>query len=201
MIVSFNQCNNPITGVVKPVDFDAPVDVIDLLNAISGAVKAIFYGLVEQEKSERTSRSIQGVRVLGESVSIELNSPFDSYVIENPGTPFGQSRNDYSCFKPLIDHFGVYIFQDKSSREVFYVGEAHEQDLKTRITQNYTENNTGGTFRKNWCEDESKDFKQFKSFLANCLIRTISINIDSRSLILAVEAILVTALNPKYNRG
>lgn len=119
--------------------------------------------------------------------------------IDSAGTPFTEAGNDYSCFREMIGKFGVYVFQDKLTGEVLYVGEAHKQDLKDRITQNYTERDTGGTFRKNYCCDE-KSFEDFKALLSNSTLKAISIATDSKILIGAIEAILISALKPKYNK-
>ncbi|MDQ7091697.1 MAG: hypothetical protein Q9M50_13855 [Methylococcales bacterium] len=84
--------------------------------------------------------------------------------------------------------------------KVLYVGEAHDQDLKERISQNYTERDSGGTFRINWCRDNKQGFDQFKNALDNWDIKIVSIDTTSKWLIIAIEAILITALNPQYNR-
>lgn len=126
--------------------------------------------------------------------------PFDTWSCDVLTQPFGNGRNDYSCFSPLIGRFGVYVVQEKNTGAVQYVGEAHAQDLKKRITQNFTEKNTGGTLRDNWCSSEGKDFSAFKSALADWMIRVICIETDSKELIRATEAILITALRPRYNK-
>lgn len=126
--------------------------------------------------------------------------PFDILTFDNLGQPFGSQGNDYSYFQSLISRFGVYVFQEKQTGKVLYVGEAHAQDLKKRITQNYTEKDTGGTFRDNWCAAESQGFTQFKAALNNWTIKIISIDTESKDLIRAIEAVLITALKPQYNK-
>ncbi|WP_339021732.1 GIY-YIG nuclease family protein [Aeromonas salmonicida] len=128
------------------------------------------------------------------------NSMFDVIHITNAAAPFCQGKNDYSCLQEMAGKFGVYVFQSKSTNDVLYVGEAHKQDLKTRIKQNYTENDTGGTFRKNFCETEGKSFEEFKALLTDSNIKAISIETKSKILIIGIEAILISALNPKYNK-
>ena len=117
------------------------------------------------------------------------------------------SQNNYSIFEPIINRYGVYIFQDNNSNSVLYVGEAREQDLKERIAQNYTPGDSGGTFRKNWCEMESQDFDAFKTALSDWRITTMSVasrSDDCRSdgdWIHALEAVLIGFLRPRYNRS
>ena len=135
--------------------------------------------------------------LLGTSLKMEIPNPFDLILIENSGEPFCEGNNDYKCFETLKGCSGIYVIQHKETKEVLYIGEA--QDLKDRIIQNYTENNTGGTFRINWCKKEMKNFEQFKSFLPFCTIKAVSINVECKYLILAIEAIFISALNPKYN--
>jgi hypothetical protein len=129
-------------------------------------------------------------------------NPFDIYKVENASEPFVNncSDNDYLCFEKLVGRYGVYVFQHKETQEVFYIGEAHTQDLKTRITQNYRVGDTGGTFRIDWLKKEEKNLSDFKIFLSDCEIKTISINTESKKLISAIESILIASLNPKYNK-
>ncbi len=125
---------------------------------------------------------------------------FDVMTVECAGAPFSQAANDYACFKEMIGKFGVYVFQDKATNQVLYVGEAYKQDLKTRVIQNYTEKDTGGTFRKNFCDAESKSFQDFKTLLQGSSVKAMAIDTDSKVLIGAIEAILISALKPKYNK-
>lgn len=126
--------------------------------------------------------------------------PFDSLVFDNLYQPFGSQRNNYSCFQSLASRYGVYVVQERETGKVLYVGEAHAQDLKERITQNYTEKDTGGTFRDNWCADEGKVFADFKVALNTWTIKVISIDTESKDLIRAIEAILIAALKPQHNK-
>lgn len=77
---------------------------------------------------------MQGLRILGESVSMQ-KIPFDTLAFDDLCNPFGSQRNNYSYFQSLISRFGVYIVQEKETGKVLYGGEAHAQDLKERITQ------------------------------------------------------------------
>lgn len=125
---------------------------------------------------------------------------FDVMTVECAGAPFSGEANDYACFKEMVGKFGVYVFQDKATNQVLYVGEAYKQDLKTRVIQNYTGKDTGGTFRKNFCDAESKSFQDFKTLLSGSSVKAMAIDTESKVLISAIEAILITALKPKYNK-
>ena len=131
---------------------------------------------------------------------MKSNLPFDVSVFENIDMPFGGTINDSSCFQLLINRFGVYVVQERQTGKILYVGEAHAQDLKERITQNYTLRDTGGTFRDNWIEAEGQDFEGFKAILSNCTIKTVSIDIKSKKIIKHMESLLISALDPKYNK-
>lgn len=131
---------------------------------------------------------------------VQATSLFDVVTVDCAGQPFSVKANDYSCFDKLSKRYGVYVFQSNASPEVLYVGQAIKQDLKVRICQNYTENDTGGTFRRNFCSAENKSFADFKTLLSHSSLKAISIATDSRTLITAVEAILIAALKPKYNK-
>jgi len=129
-----------------------------------------------------------------------INNFFDVVTIDDANKPFTSGSNDYSCFKELVGKYGVYVFQERHTGQVQYVGMASKQDLKDRIVQNYTKKDTGGTFRINFCEVENKPFDDFKKFLSTCNIKIMSIDTDQKSLIAAIEAILISALKPKYNK-
>lgn len=133
-------------------------------------------------------------------VNMKTNPHFDVCVFDKLDTPFGGTRNNYSYFQPLVNRFGVYVIQEKRTGKVLYVGEAHEQNLKERITQNYTEKDTGGSFRNNWLEMEHQDFNGFKALLAECTIKTVLINKKLKKLIISIETSLISALQPKYNK-
>lgn len=118
------------------------------------------------------------------------------------GQPFpqGEGRNNYSIFESIKNRYGVYIFEDDSG--ILYIGEVPKQDLKERITQNYTQRDSGGNFRKNWCEMENQDFDAFKTALSGWRITTISVASRSDGAwIHALEAVLIGFLRPRYNRS
>ncbi|MDP3008269.1 MAG: hypothetical protein Q8N30_04260 [Methylococcales bacterium] len=165
-------------------------------------IKEKMINIIQQQPDDASFENAL-IEVLLELIS-ESIEPFCIHTIENAGVPFKSCspERDYSCFDNLglNNARGVYIFQDKETEDVFYIGEAHRQDLKTCITQNYTYKNTGGTFRKNWMKKEGKSFCSFKKFLSDCTITTIVVNTDVKKLIVAVESLLIIALNPKYNK-
>jgi hypothetical protein len=74
--------------------------------------------------------------------------------------------------------------------------------MKVRIKQNFTENDTGGTFRQSWMDKNNKSFKDFKIYLKNCTIKGISLSVEAKSKVLmaALEAIIILAIKPKYNK-
>lgn len=125
---------------------------------------------------------------------------FDVFAISNAGLPFGREKPDYACFERLAKRHGIYVFKRNSSSQVLYVGQAPTQDLKTRICQNYTEGDAGGTFRKNYCAIEGKSFSDFKELLRNSSLSVMMIETEMKPLIAAIEAILIAALKPMYNR-
>lgn len=103
-------------------------------------------------------------------------------VVENAGIPFGNDinlANDfcYDCFKPVENQKGVYVFQEKNTREVLYVGKAGfegNQSLEERVQQHYHKKDEGANFRRNWakcncrCEDKKcsgKDDRCFRRYL------------------------------------
>ena len=112
--------------------------------------------------------------------------------------PNDNENNDYSCLESVHEKFGVYIFRDKNNGSILYVGEARKQDIKTRVKQNFTENDTGGTFRKNYMEEESVNFDGFKSFIKDKQL--IFITLEKNMLIRALESLLINDLKPKYNK-
>jgi len=108
------------------------------------------------------------------------------------------SENDYSVINPVNDLYGVYIFRDKNNGDVFYVGEARDQNLKTRVTQNFTEKNTGGTFKNNYIEKNKCTFNDFKLFIEDKQI--IFIATEKNMTARALESILILVLKPQYNK-
>ena len=128
-------------------------------------------------------------------------------LFNNPAQPFPQANggnNNFEIFGAISGRCGVYIFQDLGSGGILYVGKAN--DLKDRITQNYTPGYSGRCFRKKWCKMESKNFDDFKEALRGWRIITMSVasgSDDGRSdgdWIHALEAVLIGFLRPKYNK-
>lgn len=74
----------------------------------------------------------------------------------------------------------------------------HPAPLLVR-SRNYTERDTGGTFRKNYCEMENKTFQDFKNLVRASKIKCVIFK-ESSALIGALEAIIISVLHPKYNR-
>jgi excinuclease UvrABC nuclease subunit len=125
-------------------------------------------------------------------LTIEIIESLEKIWPDNSGT------NDYSCLTCVQNKYGVYIFRDPNNGSIFYIGEAHEQDIKTRVKQNFTENDTGGTFRKNYMEKEGISFDEFKSAVKNKHL--ICITLDKSILIKALESLLINVLKPTYNK-
>lgn len=118
-------------------------------------------------------------------------------VIESLSKIFtADKHNDYSIFDDLVNVYGVYVFQTEQ-REVLYVGEAKGQDLKNRITQNFTEKDTGGTFRENYLEKTGQTFDDFKALISN--LKIFCITLEEKSHIKTLEAFLILALDPEFN--
>lgn len=113
-------------------------------------------------------------------------------VCQTPGS------NDYSCLSVISNKYGVYIFRSKSDGKVLYIGEAQKQDLKTRVKQNFTKSDTGGTFRKNYMEIENVEFEKFINFIKDCHI--ICITSEKLMTIRTLESLLIFTLKPKYNK-
>lgn len=136
--------------------------------------------------------------------------------------------NTYDMYEPIKERYGVYIFLDapNNSSHTLYVGEARDQSLMKRITQNYTKN-SGGTFRDNWAakhggrEISKGDSKQeridkrvgnlgiFKIALRSRGWRIITISFPQTQggqkrrqdlWIHGLEKILIGFLDPKYNK-
>ena len=118
--------------------------------------------------------------------------------LSKPFTPEGE-KNNYDIFEVIDHRYGVYVFVDESDA-VLYVGKAPKQSLKDRITQYYTPGNSGGTFRNNWC-GQNKIFEDFKEALGSWKLVTVSTLEESASWILPLEGILISLLEPKYNKN
>ena len=133
------------------------------------------------------------------------NVNFKIDYFDNLRRPFRSGRNKYSTFESIKNRYGVYIFEDDNG--ILYIGEAHRQNLKKRIVQNY-QNGTGATFRNNWCRKERcGDGKTICSEFKDALkggqwkITTMSIDSNERAdWIHALEAVLISLLQPKYNK-
>ena len=63
-------------------------------------------------------------------MSIKIINDLSKIIIEN-------QNNNYSTFENIKSDYGVYIFQNKTSSTVLYIGEATKQTLKNRIKQNF----------------------------------------------------------------
>jgi excinuclease UvrABC nuclease subunit len=120
------------------------------------------------------------------------------HIVDSLGGVWRHGRsNSYSIFAGVENRYGVYIFKSKEG-DIYYVGEARDQDLKDRVTQNFRATDSGGTFRNNFLAEENSDFEGFKAFLSDKEI--LFFTMDSGMLIRALESILILTLRPKYNR-
>lgn len=106
--------------------------------------------------------------------------------------------SDYSFLDDVKNKHGVYIFQNENG-QVLYVGEARKQDIKTRVTQNFSEKDSGGTFRKNYMSNESLSFDEFIKAMKSARLTLITSE-QSDMLIRALESLLILILKPKYNK-
>ena len=136
-------------------------------------------------------------------MSVPTSPDFNIHYLLNLADPFptnSTGRNNYRIFCDLKDRHGVYIFFDKCNRPL-YVGEAPVQSLKERITQNYTANDSGGTFRKNWCKKNRANFASFKKELEEWQLIIISVKSkDKKKWIHVLEAVMIGFLDPEYNK-
>ena len=107
------------------------------------------------------------------------------------------NKNNYDCLNKLNSKNGIYIFNNTKTQDILYIGSAKDQPLNKRIKQNFTEKNSGGTFRKNYMNN-SQTFSKFKELISDSEILTISG--DNGLIILALEALLIAVLKPKYNK-
>lgn len=112
----------------------------------------------------------------------------------------------------LINRFGVYIFAEGTC--VSYVGMCgvklgQKQDLKERIGQYFDEKDTGATFLKNWMPKNNPSHEDFKKYVAECNLVTLSTeetNEDGQKqlfgnagIIGVMETFLIHELEPIYN--
>ena len=147
---------------------------------------------------------------------------FTVHTVCNAGQPFrNDGDNAYrECFDEFYGDYGVYVFQDKCTEDVLYVGESHyrnqkEDGLGVRISQNYTHTNTGGNFRINWCREncelQCKNGKQCSSHCNPSFMDFKRLVMESRLIVFSfgqgentqeirgLESALIRRLEPTYN--
>ena len=107
------------------------------------------------------------------------------------------SNKKYACLKKIHNAHGIYIFHNKSA--IYYIGKSSRQGIKKRVIQNFRENDTGGTFRKNYCDIENAGFHSFKNLLADCTLLTIVFSDEYKKIIDCVEQTLINTFQPIYN--
>lgn len=156
-----NKCGSRNTATVKAKDMAKKTGDSNFMTAASGMIspapswwgsqgniwiprKAIRLAWRKREKWSKCRR-MQGLRILGESVSMQT-IPFDNLAFDDLCKPFGSQRNDYSYFQSLISRFGVYIVQEKETGKCYMLAKLMHKTWRN-ITQNYTERDTGGTFQ------------------------------------------------------
>jgi len=111
------------------------------------------------------------------------------------------SRNSYNadCWSLLKKTHGIYMFINSSESKVLYIGEAHKQTLKTRISQHFHSRDKGGlTYKLNNSSDELVH-TLYKS-LEKSVLYVIKANPETLSKeILYFESFLIGALRPPIN--
>ena len=112
----------------------------------------------------------------------------------------GQKKNSYSNLNNITNLYGVYIFQNKLTNEILYVGKAEKQTLKERVRQHFVESDTGGTFKSNYINIEKSSFDDYSNFIKNVQIIAIACQ-KNNFLISKLESILINVLKPKYNKN
>ncbi|HFD4055008.1 GIY-YIG nuclease family protein [Vibrio parahaemolyticus] len=108
------------------------------------------------------------------------------------------SRNNYDFLCELKNRYGVYIFFDPNTGSTLYIGEAREQDLKKRCTQNFAENDNGGTFKNNYMKFENKTYSEFIDQVQK--IKLLFIACESNIAVRALESLLILLLKPRFNK-
>lgn len=109
------------------------------------------------------------------------------------------TKNKYDFLSEVTDKYGIYLFFESETGTIFYIGETRDQSLKKRCTQNFTEKDTGGTFRNNYMMMENKTFFEFIEQVKK--LKILFIASDSKSMaIRALESVLILLLKPKYNK-
>ena len=144
--------------------------------------------------NERVLRTLSN----GKKLRVEI------FIVEDAGKPFADDVNIntqesfcFDCFNPIENQKGVYVFQEKNTGEVLYVGqggfgrtEDSEWSLRNRVEQHYSRRNTAANFRINWAksncdecgkEGNKKCLADDNNFLNNsnkcpfpCYLKTIS---------------------------
>lgn len=121
------------------------------------------------------------------NLDLEADSPFKSGL-----------TNVFSHFPCGI---GIYVFYNDDG--ILYVGAAHTQILKKRVSQNYTLKNSGGTFRNRFCgfKNEDVSFKSFLNLLKRSRLTFFVFDKDTnKNLVKALEILLIQSLEPEYNK-
>ena len=131
------------------------------------------------------------------------------YTVQDAGKPLKESgNNDYSCFSKVKEYKGVYVFWNRKTGEVLYVGRAHlrknGEGLIARVRQHYSERNTGGNFYINWRKEQQQDCATFEDY--KNLLRESSVSFfyfDKKDapdqMIDDLETSIIYRFRPKYN--
>lgn len=146
------------------------------------------------------------------SENIEIGGfPFD-WILFPCLEGLSKKPNNLSRFNSIENRFGVYIFFHETG-VVPYIGlcgkkSDQKQDMKTRIGQYFKHDcDSGNIFAKNWMEQNDKRYKEFKSYIAECQLGTLSIesNRDNpeltgdKGVLGAMESFLIYIFIPAYN--
>lgn len=137
-----------------------------------------------------------------EVVEIKYSDMYNNEINENGN----KKRNDYSSLEGAINKVGVYIFyteDDNQKIEFLYVGEGHtlndNRDLKKRITQHFTADNTGGLPYKIAKKDKNYATNIIEDFIEKDVkIGYITLD-DNVKEIIFMESFLISSLEPQYN--
>ena len=112
-------------------------------------------------------------------------------------------RGRFDCLKGC---FGIYLFYDEN--EVLYIGisgrkSKQKNDLRDRIRQYFTKNDSGVSFPKRWMKRNGKDnYSDFLEFAKELELVTISTEEKSDhavEIINWIEEFLIRKLDPQYN--
>lgn len=111
-------------------------------------------------------------------------------------------RNSYKIFDNVKQKKGIYIFYNKDTLDVLYVGECHtintDRDLAKRMSQHFTATNTGGLIYKLSGGDIDKGTKLIQEFIKDVSLSYFTLDVDNQE-ILFLESFLIAMLKPKYN--